>query len=53
MRRLWEDTVDKIDAEATQRAATLSASEQRSLCSLSQSVQDIEQPQQPQEHLPS
>lgn len=52
MRRVRQDSLHEAHLKAAQRAAALSAPEQRGLRAVSQGVQDAQQPEQPQEHLP-
>lgn len=52
MRRVRQDPLYEAHPETAQRATTLSAPEQRGLRTVPQGVQDAQQPEQPQEHLP-
>lgn len=53
MRRVRQDTLHEAHPKTAQRTAALSAPEQRGLRAVPQGVQDAQQPEQPQEHLPS
>ena len=53
LRCVRQDPVYEADAQASQGTAALPAPQQRRLRPLSQGLQDTEQPQQSQEHLPS